>query len=315
MLTDLLLIIASLIMLYFGASWLVNGAASLAVRLGITPLVIGLTVVAFGTSTPELIVSIQAALEGNGSISIGNVVGSNIFNIGAILGLAALFYPIKVKAQVLRFDIPIMLFTAVLFLLLFLDHQISRLEGGVFVVGIIAYTVFNLRKSRQEGQQEILEEFQEVAPQTSRHWAVDVLLIGFGLLVLIFGSDLLVDGAVSLAKHFGISEAVIGLTIVAAGTSMPELATSVVAALKKQSDIAVGNVVGSNIYNILAILGVSSIITPIQAPDIAFTDGLVMVGISVLLIPLMRTGYAIKRWEGGILLLIYAVYLYSLLPI
>lgn len=315
MLTDLLLIIASLIMLYFGASWLVNGAASLAVRLGITPLVIGLTVVAFGTSTPELIVSIQAALEGNGSISIGNVVGSNIFNIGAILGLAALFYPIKVKAQVLRFDIPIMLFTAVLFLLLFLDHQISRLEGSVFVVGIIAYTVFNIRKSMQEGQQEILEEFQEVAPQTSRHWAVDVLLIGIGLLVLIFGSDLLVDGAVSLAKRFGISEAVIGLTIVAAGTSMPELATSVVAALKKQSDIAVGNVVGSNIYNILAILGVSSIITPIQAPDIALTDGLVMVGISVLLIPLMRTGYAIKRWEGGILLLIYVGYLYSLLPI
>lgn len=314
MLADILLIIASLVMLYFGASWLVNGAASLAVRLGITPLVIGLTVVAFGTSTPELIVSIQAALGGNGSISVGNVVGSNIFNIGVILGLAALFYPIRVKAQVLKFDIPIMLFTAVLFLLLFQNHQLSRLEGGIFAIGIVAYTVFNIRKSKQENQQEIIEEFQEIAPPASRHWAVDLLFIGIGLLVLIFGSDLLVEGAVSLARRFGISDALIGLTIVAAGTSMPELATSVVAALKKQSDIAVGNVVGSNIYNILAILGISSVITPIQALDIAFTDSLVMVGISLLLVPLLRTGYALKRWEGGVLLLTYIIYLYSLLP-
>lgn len=314
MLMDLLLIIASLVMLYFGASWLVNGATSLAVRLGVTPLIIGLTVVAYGTSMPELIVSIQAALGDNGSISVGNVVGSNIFNIGVILGLAAIFYPLKVKAQILRLDIPIMLVAAVLFLLFFLDHRISRLEGLVFVVGVMAYTIFNIRKAKQEGQQEILEEFQKAVPQTRRHWGIDMLFIVTGLTVLIFGSDLLVNGAVSLARHFGISDAVIGLTIVAVGTSMPELATSVVAALKKQSDIALGNVVGSNIYNILAILGLSSVITPIEAPGIALIDSLVMVGISVLLIPLVRTGYTLKRWEGVLLLLFYAAYLYYLLP-
>ncbi|MEK6476556.1 calcium/sodium antiporter [Catalinimonas sp. 4WD22] len=314
MLIDILLVAVSLILLYFGASWLVNGASALAVRLGITPLIIGLTVVALGTSTPELIVSIQAALQGNGGISIGNVVGSNIFNIGIILGVSALCYPIKVKAEVLRLDVPVMLVTALLFLVFFLDYELSRLEGIVLLTGSIGYTLFNIRKARQANT-EVQEEFQEAMPKTSRHWAIEVLLMLLGLAVLIFGSDLLVNHSVSLAKRFQVSDAVIGLTIVAAGTSMPELATSVVAAIKKQSDIALGNVVGSNIYNILIILGVSTLITPIKAPDIALVDSLVMVGISVLLIPLVKTGFILKRWEGALLLGVYGAYLFYLLAV
>ena len=313
MLVDILLIIASLIMLYFGASWLVRGAGSLAVKLGITPLVIGLTIVAYGTSTPELIVSVQAAMNNNGGISIGNVVGSNIFNIGVVLGLSALCYPIKIKAEVIRFDIPVMLITALVFLFFFLNHTISRMEGIVLIASGIFYTIYNIRKSNKEKNPEVSEEFQEAMPKP-RPWWIDGLLIALGLGVLMLGSDLLVDHAVSLAKQFQVSEAVIGLTIVAAGTSMPELATSVVAALKKQSDIALGNVVGSNIFNILIILGFSSLITPIQAPDIGLTDNLVMVGISILLIPLVKTGFLLNRWEGGMLILLYIIYLYHLLP-
>ena len=312
MLIDILLIVASLGLLYFGASWLVSGASALAARWGVTPLIIGLTVVAFGTSTPELIVSIQAALQGNGGISVGNVVGSNIFNIGVILGISALCYPIKVKAEVLRLDVPVMLLTALLFLVFFLDHALSRLEGFILLAGSIAYTLFNIRKAKQANV-EVQEEFQASMPQKARHWAVDVLLILLGLGVLIFGSDLLVEHAVSLARRFEVSDAVIGLTIVAAGTSMPELATSVVAAIKKQSDIALGNVVGSNIYNILIILGVSTLITPIEAPDIALTDTLVMISISILLLPLVKSGFILKRWEGALLLAVYGAYMAYLL--
>lgn len=312
MFTEVILIIVSLILLYLGAGWLVSGASSLAVKLGVTPLIIGLTVVAFGTSTPELIVSIQAALNGNGGISIGNVVGSNIFNIGIILGLSAICYPIRIKAEVLRLDIPVMLVTALLFLVFFLNHELSRWEGIVLVTGSILYTWFNIAKAKKANNQ-VQEEFQEIIPKKRRHWGIDVLLIILGLVILIFGSDLLVGNAVSLARHFQVSDAVIGLTIVAAGTSMPELATSVVAAIKKQSDIAIGNVVGSNIYNILIILGVSTLITPVKAPDIALTDILVMVGISVILIPFVKSGFILKRWEGAVLLAVYGAYMFYIL--
>lgn len=313
MLSYMLFILASLLMLYYGANWLVNGASSLASKLGISPLVIGLTVVAFGTSTPELIVSIQAALQGNGGIAVGNVVGSNVFNIGVILGLSALCYPIVVKAEILRIDVPVMLVTAIVFTLLFINQTISRLEGILLVASSILYTFYIIRESRKETNPDVKNEFEEGIPK-ARAWWIDTLLMLIGLATLMFGSNLLVDNAVSLAKLYNVSDAVIGLTIVAAGTSMPELATSVVAALKKQSDIALGNVVGSNIYNILAILGTSSIITPIYSPDIDLTDSLVMVGISVLLLPLVRTGFVLKRWEGAILIIFYAIYLYTLLP-
>lgn len=313
MITDILLIIASLILLYFGASWLVRGAGSLAFRLGITPLVIGLTIVAYGTSSPELIVSVKATMNNNGGISIGNVVGSNIFNIGIVLGFSALAYPVKIKAEVLRFDIPVMLITSVCFLFFFLDHTISRLEGIILIAGGLFYTIYNVRKSKTETNPEVKQEFQEAMPKTTRWW-VNGFLIILGLGILMYGSGMLVDHAVNLARQFQVSDAIIGLTIVAAGTSMPELATSVVAAFKKQSDIALGNVVGSNIFNILIILGVSSLISPIHAPDIGLTDSLVMIGISIVLIPLVKTGFVLKRWEAAILILLYIIYLYHILP-
>ncbi len=285
----------------------------MAVKLGITPLVIGLTIVAYGTSSPELIVSVQAAMYNNGGISIGNVVGSNIFNIGIVPGLSALCFPIKVKAEVLRFDIPVMLITALCFLFFFLDHTIIRLEGIILIAAGVFYTVYNVRKARTEANPEVSQEFQEAMPKATRWW-VNGLLILSGLGILMYGSGMLVDHEVNLARLFQVSDAIIGLTIVAAGTSMPELATSVVAAVKKQSDIALGNVVGSNIFNSLIILGVSSLISPIHAPDIGLIDSLVMIGISISLIPLVKTGFVLNRWEGAVLIVLYIFYLYYILP-
>ena len=313
MLVYILYIIGSLVVLYFGANALVKGAASVAERLGVSALVVGLTVVAFGTSTPELIVSVQAAMEGFGGISIGNVVGSNIANIGLILGLSALIYPLKAHMQLIRFDTPIMIATALLFLVLFLDQRIGRIEGIVFLAGIIAYTVFNVIKSRKEKQKLVINEFEESIPKVSRHWALDVLFIVLGLAALIVGSEFLVDNAVGLARLLGLSEAVIGLTIVAVGTSTPELATSIVAAIKKQPDIAIGNIVGSNIFNILGILGVASLVKPISSPEINITDTLMMIFMSLLLLPFIKTGFTLRRWEGGLMLAIYAGYVVYLL--
>jgi len=313
MISYILFIIGSLVVLYFGAEWLVKGAASVAERFGVSSLVVGLTVVAFGTSTPELIVSTQAAMDGLGGISIGNVLGSNIGNIGLILGISALIYPLKAQMQLIRFDTPVMILTTLLFLVLFLDQRIGRIEGIVFVAGAMAYTIFNIIKSRKEHLKKVLKEYDDAVPKISRHWALDVLFIIAGFAALIIGSEFLVDNAVHLARLLGLSEAVIGLTIVAIGTSMPELATSVVAAIKKQPDIAIGNVVGSNIFNILGILGISSLIKPIATPDINLTDSLVMIGLSLLLLPFIRSGFTLRRWEGGLLLVIYITYITYLL--
>ena len=313
MLVSIIYILISLVALYFGASWLVKGASSLAERFGVSTLVVGLTVVAFGTSTPELIVSAEATAKGLGGIAIGNVIGSNIFNIGIILGLSALIFPLKTNMQIIRFDTPVMILVAIAFFILFLDNQINWIEGSVFLLALIGYTVFNVIKSRQENKKSVIMEFNESVPKISRHWLLDVAFITVGLAALIAGSRLLVIGAVDLARLIGLSEAVIGLTIVAAGTSMPELATSVVAAVKKQPDIAIGNVVGSNIFNILGILGISSLIKPIVAPEINLTDSLVMIGLSLLVLPLIKTGFTLKRWEGAVFMIIYLVYIIYLI--
>jgi cation:H+ antiporter len=313
MLTSIVYIMIALVALFFGADWLVKGAASLAERFGISSLVVGLTVVAYGTSTPEMVVSAQAAASGMGGISVGNVVGSNLFNIGIILGLSALIFPLRANMQLIRFDTPVMILTAVLFLVLFLDHRIGRLEGALFLAAVIGYSIFNVIKSRQETKKIVLQEYEQSVPKVTRHWGLDILLILLGLAVLIGGSRLLVMGAVDLARMIGLSESVIGLTIVAAGTSMPELATSVVAAIKKQPDIAIGNVVGSNIFNILGILGISSLLKPIYAPDISLTDLIVMIGMSMLLLPLIKTGFTLKRWEGAVFVAIYVGYVVYLL--
>lgn len=303
MITNLTLLILSLVALYIGAGWLVKGSSALAFKGKISPLVIGLTIVAFGTSAPELVVSLNATLGGQGDIAIGNIVGSNIFNIAVILGISATIYPLQAKKQLLRIDIPVMLIATILLTALFWDGKLGRLEGGFFLAGIVAYTLFSLFYSRKHGEEPEME-----LEDQPKHWAVDVLSIVGGLAVLIFASQLLVDNAVSIAKELGLSEAVIGLTIVAAGTSMPELATSIVAAFKRKTDIAIGNIVGSNLFNILAIAGTSSLAHPIEANNMNHVDLLVMLGISILLLPLLKSGKRLSRVEGIVLIIIYVIY-------
>lgn len=310
-----ILLVAGLACLYFGAEWLVRGGASLAVRLGVTPLLVGLTVVAYGTSAPELIVSTMAAAKGQGALAVGNVVGSNIFNIGVILGLTALICPMRVQLQLLKFDTPVMVGVALLFLVFFRDGQIELWEALVFLAAIVGYTVLNIRLARRQVSAEVQQEFGgSVPPPTGAAWK-DAGLIVAGLAVLVLGSRLFVTGAVDLARLLKMSEALIGLTIVAAGTSLPELASSLMAAWRKQPDIAIGNVVGSNIYNILAILGVSGAIAPpINGQGVSQTDTLVMIGISLVLLVIAWTGFKLRRWEGALLLAGYGGYLWHLWP-
>ena len=308
MITSLTLLILSLVALYIGAGWLVQGSSALALKAKISPLVIGLTIVAFGTSSPELAVSLDAALNGQGDIAIGNIVGSNIFNIGITLGISATIYPLQVKKQLLRIDISVMLIATILLTLLFWDGTLGRTEGFFFLTGIIIYTLFCLFYSRKHGEEPNLE-----LQEQPKHWAIDMLAIIGGLVVLVFASQLLVNNAVSIAKELGLSEAVIGLTIVAAGTSMPELATSIVAAFKRKTDIAIGNIVGSNLFNILAIAGSCSLIHPIEANNINDIDLLVMLAISALLLPLVKSGHKISRAEGFVLIVLYVIYMFWLL--
>ncbi|MCQ4873176.1 calcium/sodium antiporter [Butyricimonas paravirosa] len=308
MLIPVLLVLASLVVLYFGADFLVKGSSSLAVRFGISPLVVGLTVVAFGTSAPELLVSVQSALVGNSGIAVGNVMGSNIFNVCAILGISAMIYPLRVNPQLVRFDMPVMLVATLLFVLIFHDGSFGRWAGILFFVGICAYMIYCVYKAKRG---EVTEGEEEI--KVTKSWILDVVFVIIGLGLLVWGSDLLVNNAVSIAKALGWSEAVIGLTIVAAGTSMPELATSVVAAMKKRTDIAIGNVVGSNIFNLLAVLGLTATITPVETNQINWLDMGVMFGSSLILLPFMRTGFKIGRGEGVVLFIIYVAYTVYLL--
>lgn len=311
---SVLLLFGGLLALYFGAEWLVRGGAALALRLGVTPLLAGLTVVAFGTSAPELVVSVTAGLEGQGAIAIGNVVGSNIVNIGLILGLTAAICPLRVQSQLLKFDTPVMVGVALLFLWCFRDATISRPEALLFLVLLAAYVVINIRVARRQAG-ELAGEFDESLPKPAAKAWVDVAYVVVGLGVLILGSKLFVAGAVDLARSFGVSEAVIGLTVVAFGTSLPELASSVVAAWRRQPDIAIGNVIGSNIYNILAILGgAGAVAGPLDGQGVAATDGYVMAAISVVLLVIARTGFQLRRWEGFLLLGAYGAYLWHLWP-
>lgn len=302
-----------LILLFVGAEGLIRGSSNLAIKMGITPLVVGLTVVAFGTSTPELVVSLKAALIGNSSISLGNVVGSNIANIALILGVAALIRPLDVHAKVIMREIPIMIGISVLLLLLLIDGELGFFDGLVFVFGIVIYTVVNVMMARKEKNSEVDTEFKEGLKSKLGIRISIILMIG-GLGLLIVGANLFVQSAVAIAKIFNVSDAIIGLTIVAVGTSLPELITSIVAAYKKESDIAIGNVVGSNIFNILGILGITALIIPISSVGISYIDLVVMVFTAIILFPLSRSGFSISRFEGAILLIGYFGYVYYLLP-
>lgn len=294
-----------LVMLYFGAEWLVRGSVAIANKLKINQLVIGLTIVAFGTSTPEMAVNVSSAIQGISDVALGNVVGSNIVNIGLILGIAAIIRPIAVAKNVVRKEIPILVGVSFLLLFLSIDQSLSSTDGIILVVGIVMFTIFSYKTSKKETHIESDTGLQIV---TKTLVPKAIALIGVGLGLLTIGSFVTVENAVNLAQEFGISERTIGLTLVAVGTSLPELITSVIAAKKGHADLSVGNIIGSNIFNILAILGVSSVITGIAVSDAIWTDYYVMIGFALVLIPIMRTGFIISRIEGIILLIGYVVY-------
>jgi cation:H+ antiporter len=298
-----------LLLLYVGAEALVHGSAALARRIGLSPLVIGLTVVAFGTSTPELAVSVKAALSGMGDITLGNVIGSNIANIALVIGAAALVHPIEVHAQAVRWDIPVVIAASLLTLTFAWSGHISRLEGGILLAGLIAYLVYSVVLGRRERARQVVGEFQAEVPQELRSVANELLLITGGIALLVIGADRVVVGAVAIASLFGISKSVIALTVIAFGTSLPELATSIVAAYKKHSDIAIGNIIGSNIFNLLGILGITALITPVDAKDIRHVDWIVMIALTLLMLRMARKRYTLRRWEGADLLVIYLGYI------
>lgn len=296
---------AGLVLLYYGAEFLVKGGVKIAQKMKISPLVVGLTLVAFATSAPELVVSVDASLKGHGDISIGNVVGSNICNIALILGVCAMITPLTVNKKLFKVDVPLMIGSAaVLSIFCLMSHGVNRWQGLILFAGIITYTVTSIRTARKEesGNAEAGEDSSDV------NQLVAVLFVAGGLGMLVGGAKLFVNSAVYLAKLFKVSDAVIGLTVVAVGTSLPELATSVVAAIKGEKDIAIGNVVGSNIFNVLAICGITPFIAPISAPGISWVDLAMMMGVSVLLYPLMKTGFTISRKEGVLLFAIYVGY-------
>lgn len=305
----IVLLLAGLGLMVLGAELLVRGASRLAALAGIAPLIIGLTVVSFGTSAPEMAVSIQAALLGQADIALGNVIGSNIFNVLAILGFSALISALVVSRQLVRLDVPVMIGTSVLLWLLAADRVISRIDGLILVLGAVAYTVFLVIQARSDSPPPAADApvSEPIAP---RVWLVNGLLVILGLVLLVVGSRWLVDGAVSIAAALGVSQLVIGLTVVAAGTSLPELATSVIASLRGERDIAVGNVVGSNIYNILFILGSAAVVGGgvNVAPGILFFDMPIMLAVAVACLPIFFTGYTIARWEGAIFLGYYVAY-------
>ncbi|MCL7419909.1 MAG: calcium/sodium antiporter [Methylobacter sp.] len=302
-------LIAGFLCLAAGSEWLVRGASKLAMVIGISPLVVGLTVVAFGTSSPELAVNVQAAYLGAPDMAIGNVVGSNIFNVLLVLGLSALVSPLVVSSRLVRLDVPLMIGVSVLMYALSLNGAISRLEGGLLFALVVIYTIFLIWQSRRENH--AARELKSSAPIRPASWFRDVTWIAAGLVLLVTGSRWLVEGAVALAHILGISELVIGLTIVSIGTSLPELATSVMATLKGERDIAVGNVVGSNIFNILSVLGLSSAVAPAGidvSPAALHFDIPVMVAVAVACLPVFFTGLEIRRWEGFLFVTYYAAY-------
>ncbi|MBK60577.1 MAG: sodium:calcium antiporter [Pseudomonas sp.] len=309
-------LIAGLVLLVAGAEVLVRGAAKLAAQFGIPPLIIGLTVVAFGTSAPETAVSVQAALNGSGDIAIGNVLGSNIANVLLILGVTSLVAPLIVSRQLIRLDVPIMIGASLVTYALAWDGSLSRLDGALLFSAVIAYTAFLIISSRRAtaaatADDEFAKEFG--LDETPKPYAslINAGLVVAGLVLLVTGSNFLVEGAVSLARALGLTELVIGLTVIAIGTSLPELATSILAAIRGERDIAVGNIVGSNIFNLLCVLGLASLVSPdaigVAANALAF-DFPVMIAVALACLPIFFTGYAINRWEGLLFVAYYVAY-------
>lgn len=305
MLTSILFIIGGLVLLVLGGDWLVDGAVGIAQRAKLSPMVIGLTIVAFGTSAPELIVSIQAAIGGNPGIALGNVVGSNIANVALIIGVTALICPIAVQRATVRIDVPFLLFaTIALTAISYLSGAVTRIEGLIGLALLLVYVAFQIRVSSAEGSPAVTETQQPAPLWKSLSWLI------LGIIGLKYGAQLLVDGAVTIARTLGVEDRIIGVTVVAIGTSLPELFASVMAARKGNVDLAVGNVVGSNLFNILCVLAASAVISPISDVGPGFTtDCLWMLGLTLILSLQLRTDYRFTRLEGTLLLCGYLTFI------
>jgi len=312
--STLLLFLIGLVILIAGAEVMVRGASRLASAFGIPSLVIGLTVVAFGTSAPELAVSLQSAINGQADLALGNVIGSNIANILLILGVAALAAPLVVASQLVRFDVPLMIGASIMVYLMGLDGRLSRWDGLFLFLGVVTYTTWLIWQSKRE-QKSVRDEFDDAFDEGKENgWYASLLnlaLMAGGLVMLVVGARWLVDGAVTMARWWGISELIIGLTVVAIGTSLPEIATSVIAVLRGERDIAVGNAIGSNIFNLLSVLGITSLVAPfgitVPAGVVAF-DLPIMIAIAVACLPIFYTGNLVARWEGALFLAYYIAY-------
>ena len=301
-------------MLYFGADWLVQGAVTIALHFGLSPLLVGLTVVALGTSLPEALVSVQASLDNQGGMALGNVIGSNILNIALILGISALIQPLKVDSHLVKADVPLLVGASFLLIVLLEDFHISRMEGAFLLLGIVFYVTGNIMSVKKNSPAENKIEGMEIPEDPKKHLLRDIGFLILGLLALSFGSNFLVSGAVDLARLWELSEALIGLTIISIGTGTPELATALMAAYRKTADIAIGNAVGSNIFNILFVVGLAGLVAPMDATGINSSDLYVMFGLTILLLPTVWTGMVLSRKEGFIFLVIYVSYLYYLWP-
>jgi len=304
-------VLSGLVLLALGGELLVRGAVGLANRLGVSPLLAGLTIVGFGTSTPELVTSLEAAFAGSPGIAVGNVVGSNIANIALILGISAIIFPLAVDREAFRRDGLVLILSTLAALACILTGSIGRIAGLALIAGLICYVVWAYLGERgtQRPDAEMHAHLAEDVAALSGHWAVLLALCVGGIAAAIVGAQLLVEGAIDLARGWGVSEAVIGLTVVAVGTSLPELIACLVAALRRHADVALGNVIGSNIYNVLGILGITALVEPLDVPaQIASLDVWILVGTTLLLILFLRSGWTLKRWEGAVFVAAYAGY-------
>lgn len=310
MLQHVLFLALGFVLLYAGGESLVRGSGSVALRAGLSPFIIGMTIVAFATSAPELAVSLQAAISGVDDVAIGNVVGSNICNIGLILGICALIRPAEIQMRILRMDIPWLIFVSALLVAFLNDGRISRPAGAVFLFGLGVFLYWNIQVGRREQEEErVRSEFEGMVPAKHAAAWLDWLLIGGGFVALVLGGAAFVRGGIGLAQALGVSSALIGLTIVALGTSLPELATSIVASIKGDADIAVGNIIGSNFFNILGILGITAVFFPLERGGITMADLGVMFAFALVLLPLVMLRRRIGRPEGLVLVAGYVAYM------
>lgn len=298
-----------LVILLAGGKYLVDGASKIASFFGLSEGLIGLTIVAFGTSAPELLVSVNAALKGNSDIALGNVIGSNISNISLVLGISAMVYPIAIHKSILKLDYLFTLLSSILFFVFAYNGILSRFEGLIFIVLLVSLNIYFFKKIARVDPVSL----ENSSTEQSNLFKPLILLI-VGIVGLYFGSDLFVDSAVEISESFGISQRVIGVTVIAIGTSLPELVTSLIAAWNKKTDIAIGNILGSNIMNVLAIIGITSVINPIAvSQEFINVDFIWMLGFTLLLFPILRTKRKISRLEGLVLLVIYLLYIYTLI--